>query len=294
MSVVALPADRRFRRSRVKPARRRGWWRAAAPLLRVAATAAGVGYGALLAVTTALDAQALSIDRIVVQGNRQLSTGEVHRALAGLRGQNLLTTDLGAWRERLLASPWIVDAALRRTLPSTIDVVLVEREPVAAGRLNGDLYLIDPLGKVIDRYGPRYAALDLPIVDGLSTPTGIDGARAALAARLLSSIKPVPDVAHRVSQVDVTDVHNAAVILSGDPALVYVGEDRFLERLRSYIELSSALRDRVPQIDYVDLRFDDRMYVGPSRARPVARDRPSSPAATRQPVEARKSKRAGR
>jgi cell division protein FtsQ len=191
----------------------------------------------------------------------------VRSLLSGALGQNLITIDLDAWRERLLGSSWIVDAALRRTFPSTLDVMVREREPVAAGRLNGDLYLIDADGVVIDRYGPRYAGLDLPIVDGLSQASRIDEARAALAARLLSSVKTVPDVAQRVSQVDVADVHNASVILTGDPVVVYVGEDRFVERLRSYLELASALKERVPEVDYVDLRFDDRMYVGQRKER---------------------------
>ena len=63
------------------------------------------------------------------------------------------------------------------------------------------------------------------------------------------------------------DLHNAAVILTGDPALIYVGDDRFLQRLQSYLELSEALRARVPDIDYVDLRFDDRIYVRPTPRR---------------------------
>ena len=51
------------------------------------------------------------------------------------------------------------------------------------------------------------------------------------------------------------------MILSGDPAVISLGEDQFLARLQSYLELAPALRERVPSIDYVDLRFDDRIYV---------------------------------
>ena len=61
-----------------------------------------------------------------------------------------------------------------------------------------------------------------------------------------------------------SDVHNGAVILSGDSVLVYIGEDRFLPRLQSYLDLAPVLRERVTQIDYVDLRFEDRMYVRPA------------------------------
>jgi cell division septal protein FtsQ len=80
---------------------------------------------------------------------------------------------------------------------------------------------------------------------------------------LIASVGSRPEIARRLSQVDVSDLHNAAVILSGDPAVLYVGEDRFLSRLQSYVDLAEALRERVQQIDYVDLRFGDRIYVRP-------------------------------
>ena len=79
-------------------------------------------------------------------------------------------------------------------------------------------------------------------------------------------------MARRVSQIDVTDVHNASVILSGDSAVIYVGEDQFLQRLQSYVELAPTLRARVPDIDYVDLRFDERIYVRPTGKPGRARD----------------------
>jgi cell division septal protein FtsQ len=52
--------------------------------------------------------------------------------------------------------------------------------------------------------------------------------------------------------------------LNGDRAVIYVGDDRFLQRIESYLDLAAALRARVADIDYVDLRFDDRIYVRPA------------------------------
>ena len=79
----------------------------------------------------------------------------------------------------------------------------------------------------------------------------------------MSAVSAKPELARRLSQIDVTDAHNARVILSGDPALIYVGEDRFVTRLESYEDLAKTLRESVSDIDYVDLRFDDRIYVRP-------------------------------
>ena len=277
MSAVAAPADRRFRRAHVKPSRtrRRGAGRAK-PLLRYALAAIVVAYGLYLGSTSAALARVLRVDRIIVRGNERLSQGEVLAVLTGLRGESLAWTDLDLWRQRLLASPWVRDAALRRLLPSTVEVVVWERQPIAIGRVNNDMYLIDERGTIIDQYGPHYEDLDLPIVDGLAairtpgppgSPAGplTDGPRADLAARVIAALNTTPDVARRLSQVDVSDLHNAQVILTGDAAVISLGDDQFLARLESYLDLASTLHDRVGGIDHVDVRFENRIYVRPKK-----------------------------
>jgi hypothetical protein len=51
--------------------------------------------------------------------------------------------------------------------------------------------------------------------------------------------------------------------LTGDSAVLYVGEDQILERVESYLQLARTLRARVEDIDYVDMRFGERVFVGP-------------------------------
>jgi cell division protein FtsQ len=267
---MAIPSDRRFRRTQVKPPRRRG--KADAFMRRAAqfAAFAAAAYGVAHAPAIAGGARMLRVERIVVHGNERLSTGDVLAILTGLEGESLLLTDLDSWRRRLLASPWVSDAVLRRSLPSTVDVVISERQPMGIGRISGEMYLVDDRGVVIDQYGPQYARFDLPMIDGLAAAPGdggtmTDATRAELAARLIASIGAKPDIARRLSQVDVNDAHNASVILSGDPVIVRLGDDHFLARVESYIQLASVLREQVADIDYVDLRFDDRVYVRPLR-----------------------------
>src|SRR5262249_18466019 len=158
----------------------------------------------------------LQVDRVTVVGNQRLSKSQVLAVLDGLRGDNIVSTDLDRWRRRLLASPWVRDAALRRSLPSTIEVVVWEREPIGIGRIGGDMYLVDERGVIIDQYGPQYADLDLPIIDGLGAashdaPTLTDEARADLASRVIAAVRSKPKLAARLSQVDVSDLHNATV-----------------------------------------------------------------------------------
>jgi cell division protein FtsQ len=268
---VTAPADRRFRRAQVKPARQRKMLLARiARIARLVAAAVAVAAGMYYGAHAVAQAHTLQVQDIRVRGNQHLARGEVLALLEGLRGEHILATDLEVWRQRLLASPWIESAALRRLLPSTVEVVIRERHPLALARLGGNLYLIDDEGLVIDEYGPNYAQLDLPIVDGLTSgpPTNgptIDPTRAYLAARVVAALRPRPDLLQRVSQLDVSNPHDAVVLFDQDPAFVHVGEDDFLERLQAYLDLSDALRARVPEIEYADLRFADRVYVRPAR-----------------------------
>jgi cell division protein FtsQ len=270
MRAVAAATDKRFRRAHVKPARkggisaRRVW-----AVVRVIAILALVVAGAWSLTRLVLHAPALQVGHLTVRGNERLSTGEVLALVDELRGQNILTVRIADWRQRVLTSPWVEDAAIRRVLPSTLEITVKERKPMGVGRLGTALYLVDPHGVIVDEYGPNYADIDLPIIDGLSGPPPrasglIDAERAEFAARVLSALSVKPELAKRVSQLDVSDVHNAVVILDGDSALLRLGESDFAERLQQYIDLAPVLRERVATIDYVDLRFDERLYVRPA------------------------------
>src|SRR5262245_18039599 len=156
MSPIAAPADKRFRRAHVKPGRRRRWWQSfVKPATKYVVVAGVLVFGAYRLSAVAAQAHMLQVDRIVVRGNERLSKGEVIAVLNGLRGQSLVWADLDRWRRRLLASPWVGDAALRRSLPSTVEVVISERTPVGIGRINSEMYLVDDRGVIIDQYGPQ-------------------------------------------------------------------------------------------------------------------------------------------
>jgi hypothetical protein len=273
---VKAPAEKNFRRARkVKPVKKRAGSRyvrllayAAAGLIAAAVTG--------LAVDAIVPATALRVQRIAVHGHVRLSSGEVQALVDGLRGSSILSVDLAAYRARLLESPWIADVALRRVLPSTVEVFISEREPVALCRIGGQLYLVDRGGTIIDEFGPKYKKFDLPIVDGATRApsTGeplVDERRIALAARIIDDVAGDPELSARVSQIDVSDPLDAVVLLDDDPALLHVGTEKFAERLKGYIGLAERIRETVPDIDYASLQFGNRIFVKSAGKRPADR-----------------------
>ena len=261
MAVQTNP-DRRFRRAHVSPSRRRR----AETIRRLVDGTIAVAvllFCVLVVPDTFRTAPFLRVDTITVEGNVRVSEGEVLALVGQLRGQNILVADLEAYRDRLLMSGWIEQATLRRVLPSTVVVSLVEREPAGLARFGARLYLIDGGGTLIEEHGPRFADVNLPIVDGLSAgaEVTVDQRRAELASRLIGSLSSDASLAARVSQISVADPYDVVVLLSDGPTLIHLGDERFAERLRRYVDLAPTLRGYVPEIDYVDMRFEKRIVV---------------------------------
>ena len=133
---VSAAADRRFRRSSVKPGKRRTWQaQLKRAVLLIVAGAAAIGLSAWLVVAL-IDAPLFQIDRVVVHGNHRLATGEVRALLDGINDQSIFHVDLEEYRTKLLDSPWVADAVLWRVFPSTVEVRVTERTPLAVARLN--------------------------------------------------------------------------------------------------------------------------------------------------------------
>jgi cell division protein FtsQ len=271
----AVATDKRFKRAHVKPSRKRSSasrhaWFAVRLLMFVVV----LGYAAYQGVALIAAAPSLQIGHMVVRGHERLSTGEVLALVDGLRGQNILAVSLEQWQQKLLSSPWVESATIRRVLPSTVEITVQERQPMGIGRIGTAMYLIDGNGVIVDEYGPAYADIDLPIIDGLAASPQdggsiVDAARAEFAGRVIGDLSTRPEIARKLSQLDVSDLHDAVAILDDDTVLLRLGESDFAARLQQYIDLAPTLRERVLGIDYVDLRFDERMYVRP--ARPAAK-----------------------
>lgn len=276
---VAAPADKRFRRAHVSPRRRRifdrGSWAS------IGAVVGGVVLALVLAVVgvrALLASETLMIAEVTVEGTTRMPEGLVREELADLVGRGMFSVDLDQWRDRVRGLSWVADASMRRVMPDTITVTVTERQPMAIGRIGDSLNVIDRRGVIIDAFGPNYKDLDLPIIDGLAYADeeevgALEQSRALLAVRLLSDLQRTPELAARVSQVDVSDARNAVVVMKGDTTLLQLGDTGFAERLQSYFDLVPTLREEVPNADSVDLRYGARIFVRPGRQTRAARDK---------------------
>ena len=228
---VTAPADRRFRRAHVKPARRRrvaaGAVAGAARSRRGGRALVGGGYGVAHGVA---NARALQVATIRVQGQSAPRAGRG----AGAAGGPARPAH-PAHRSRRVAAEAArvaVDRAGRAPARAALDGRSRDSRAAADGaRAAGQHALSGGRRRTGDRRvraelraarsaDPRRPRHERRATDGPS----MEPARAGLAARVIASLGARPDVLQRVSQIDVTNPNDAVLMLDQDTAQVHVGE----------------------------------------------------------------------
>ena len=80
------------------------------------------------------------VERVTVEGQRNATDSAITAALAAGPDTMMLNFDTDAAKQRLEAVPWIRHAQVMRLLPSTLQVVIEEREPYAVWQNKGKTY----------------------------------------------------------------------------------------------------------------------------------------------------------
>lgn len=258
---VTPPPERflRGRQKRARPTKRIG----KLLLKGVGMTLALVSVMALLVwtVTAAGRAPELAVHRVLVEGNAQLSDGEILELLEFSDQANILMLDLEHVRVKLLRSAWVADVEIERILPGTLKLVIRERQPVAVAVLD-ELYLLASDGTMLDQLSPRYDISKLVLARGLRDGDGLDRERAALAGRLSAALASDSRLVNLVSELDVAGGQNSVLLRLRAPAVTaLVAGDTMVERLRDVVPLLDGIHEKYAEIDVVDLRFSGRAYL---------------------------------
>lgn len=266
------PFLRPRRRTRLRP-RRRGLAARALVLLQVLAVGILGAVGAWTAWQRVFASDRLRVGRLEVRGSHFLSEGEVREMIGPAVGESILALDIDALKARLRSSPWVADATVVRALPDTVRVEIRERVPLALAELDR-LYLMDEDGGLIDLYGPRTGAFDLPIVRGL---LGVEEESRRLRARRAGALlADLAELAAEVSEVYVEPSGDLRVVLRGPGEVLLFAEPPYRPRLVTFLSLRRELAERAPGALHFDLRFRGRIFARLA-ATPVPPSEPGAP-----------------
>ena len=279
--VEESPFLRPRRRTRVRP-RRRGLASRSLLALQVLAVALVGVVGAWTAWQRVFASDRLRVGRLDVRGSHFLSEGEVRELIGPAVGESILSLDIEALKARLRSSPWVADATVVRALPDTVRVEIRERVPLALAELDR-LYLMDEDGGLIDIYGPRTGAFDLPIVRGL---LGVEEeSRRDRARRAGALLADLAELGSEISEVYVLPTGDLRVVLRGPGEVLLFGDPPYRQRLVTFLALRRELAEKAPGAEHFDLRFRGRIFAKQAAPPPPSSEPgapPSLPAAEHQ------------
>jgi cell division protein FtsQ len=210
----------------------------------------------------AANAAGFRIAAVSLTGPKEVSREEV-LTIAGVTGHaSLLFLDADAARARLMANPWIADAAVLKLYPDRLQISVTERQAFALWQNGGAISVIAADGTVLEPFvEDRYRGLPLLVGKGaeragrdfLAIVDGYPEIRAALRASVF--------VAERRWNLRL----NSGV----DVRLPETDVEQALERLVA-LDREKKLLSR--DIVAVDLRLPDRVTVRLSEAAAAARE----------------------
>ena len=221
-------------------------------------------------------ADRFQVQSVQVNGNVLLSHEDVE-SVASVLGANVFWVDPRDVEARLLAQPVVQRAEVVPTLPGTVEVRVVERQPAAFWESGGKTYLVDREGVVLKSFdgdsteGPRACegepcdprlAVSLPLVVQLDGPAPTAGDRLdvktlAASARLAALLPPI-------------GVHPLGFEWSRENGLEVPTENGWRVRFDGAVDLQSqvnalqTIHDHLAKsgrsAEIIDVRFPSRPY----------------------------------
>lgn len=231
----------------------------------------------------------LVLERIIIKGNEVLSEEDVLR-IAGLRNsgkRSLLDISSSEVYHRLIGSPWIKEAVVRKEIPDRLIIWVEEARPEAVIKRGGRLYLIDDAGVILEELR-RDGPVMLPVLE-IDYENRELLKEALLLLKEMNTLNITPGEGNIIltgyKKEDLTillrsgSLKNRQIFGSAgreddnriNQVSIRVGYGRYNEKLKRLIDFAPSIRQRAISPSIIDLRFDDRLIVKEKEGSPKNR-----------------------
>jgi len=158
--------------------------------------------------------------------------------------------------------PWVRDVSVRRELPGTIWVDVLERTPAVYVNSDSKLYIADEEGVILGNNSGEL--LRLPVVYGID----ISGIKSGVKSREegLKSAIEVKRVLTSIPWIDLTTTgievgERSQIVLHLKGYRIKLGRGGYQEKLQRFYNIVKNLQDRDIPYKEVDLRFENQIIV---------------------------------
>lgn len=169
---------------------------------------------------------------------------------------NILLLNIDHLQQILGSHRWVKNICVRKIFPSSLRIEIRERIPAAVVKKD-ESYLIDREGILLERVNQQHIE-DLPLLVDSDGFQNHYGEKLNLAWKCLDSLS-AQERAH-IEVLDLSEYANVVVKMEGDETRLKLGADQFHQKLKTFRQYQPRL-ERFKPLAYVDLRFQDRLYI---------------------------------
>jgi len=205
-----------------------------------------------------------AVRHLEIAGAQHTSRADLERVMRPYAGTNLFHLDIARLHHDLASLAWVSRVEIKKQLPDTLRVQIVERTPVALSDDRDRVAYVDEHGTPFAELTPAIGDPDLPLITGAS---GEDLARCVAILRQLRTHDP--EIYARVSEVRPLPPLGFAFFDRQLQAFIYANEEGLSSKWRDLYAIAAAERFAPRDIAYADLRFNGRVVLKPLRAMPA-------------------------
>jgi cell division protein FtsQ len=211
---------------------------------------------------------------LMVEGRRYAPIEQLDAVFQNDYDRSIYMLDLARRRQELLRQPWIANATVSRVWPNRVLIRLEERRPSAwlhlvdEHRRSRPMILSDEEGKELPWTTEEARQKPLPPLPHLrGVPMGESAEdRKARVHAALAMLADLREFAPSVKEVDVENPRDLTILqlLNGRAVKLQIGDRNFYPRYRFFVESYSKIIQHNPEVELLDLRVDDKIYLSPA------------------------------
>ncbi|MBI4698679.1 MAG: FtsQ-type POTRA domain-containing protein [Nitrospirae bacterium] len=210
----------------------------------------------ILAVRISL--RSFYINNIVISGNNHIEDYEIKDAIDIRAGENLMKLSFDEIETRLKRLAWIRKMSLRKEFPDTLMVNVEEASPKALLKFKGRLFIIGSEGRALEEIREKGTSF-LPVIVEIDPEKDKGGIMEAL--KLIDAMAEKNILPGKESIEIMLAPYGLSAFLDGESLRIGYGE--YADKIGKWKELEPEIRKKNMIVDYVDLRFKDRVIVKP-------------------------------
>lgn len=219
----------------------------------------GLVIGALWIYQRSQNDARFAIRTIEVTGAAHTPRHALEQLISSYRGTNLFKIDLAALQAGFRSLDWVERIEIEKALPDTLRIRVLERKPAALAISEGRVRYVDGKGVLFADLTPETGNSELPLI--VEAPGGEEVRRCVEFLRRIQLRDP--ELYSRISEVAPMPLRGFRMFTRDLEAIVYT-DDESVSKWRTLYAIAAAERYGKGAMVYADLRFEDRIVVGPA------------------------------